>query len=133
MPGTLFFFRTLKLASPLSLTQNLGFLKKNLDRSFQTEKQSRTFTSSFLCSFFRVKNLHRFPFWLFSGVKNLPGSISRSFSESRIIAEQFHFQSIFLDFFLVCHLFGPFFLTFPRIFCWFQEPYLCLFCNLFQE
>ena len=68
-----------------------GFLKKNLNRSFLIESQSRTFTGSFTGSFLREKNLHRFLFWFFSGVKNLPWSISRSISESQIVAQRFHF------------------------------------------
>ena len=42
-----------------------------LDPSFSTESESRTFLGYFLCSFFWVKNLHRFVFWFFSRVKNL--------------------------------------------------------------
>ena len=81
-----------------------------------------------LCSCFRVnnlhrffpqflfqrKNLHRFVFWYFFRVKNLTSFFSGSFSESRIVAQRFLFQSIFIDFTNSPPFFGQFLLLFTR-------------------
>ena len=62
-----------------------------LDRSFQTESGSWTSTGFFMGSFFRVMDLHRFYLRFLSRAKNLSPIFFKVFSESKKVAQRFHF------------------------------------------
>ena len=80
---------------------------------------SRTFTGSFFGSF--------------QGSRTFLRSISRSIFKSQKVAKRFHFLEFKSLFFPCFHMFLSTFMTFTRTITQFQEPYLSLFCGLFQE